>query len=184
MDISPEESKRIEGETNESIIQINQSASNLNQLLHELELENQIKEGKKEECEGEKVDEAKVDENVGESNKDGSEDQISQREMDEEGSPRSLRIAEDDEVCENEDVDGNEVTKNETIGQSAVLDGNGNEDTTDREKSDGRTNGVDSHEEEGNAIKLEIELKRDEEKCEAELTSDGRIINGSQEEII
>ena len=113
-----------EGENNESIIQINQSASNLNQLLHELELENRIKNGKEESEQGKNSSREKELS----SQEEGSENKMNQREMDEECSPGSLRIAEDEDEEESGSQNGSGTGQGVQEGKEKV------DDRTNRKK--------------------------------------------------
>lgn len=175
---------------NESIIQINQSASNLNQLLHELELENQMKEGKKV-LKGEEEEEVSKRKEMledgsshskceGENDEEESGNRINHREMDEEGSPRSLTIAEDETGAESRDGNVTQNGATRSSGQDADIVQK-EFDTNDRKNDDHNFRSSDDVE---RLVDDDDELKRSGNESEGKGSgSEERIINGSEEVI-
>ena len=129
-------SKMIEEKSNESIIQINQSASNLNQLLHELEMENKVREENKETDQEKK--EAGSEEKKSDTDKHAFQNgascktKINHQELDEEPSPGTLRIAEEDDGEE----DGKVNVSNEILDQVAEVDVAKTKEEPDDRKND------------------------------------------------
>lgn len=181
-------SKMIEEKSNESIIQINQSASNLNQLLHELEMENKIREENKETDQEKKEagseEEKSNTDKLSFQNEASSKTKINHQELDEEPSPGTLKIAEEDDGEEDGRVNvSNEILDQVDVAKTKEEPNDGKNDVTDDQtKSDHNdddddVNQVDDELTEKNVEKIEEGLEAEESE------NNERIMNGSEGKI-
>ena len=192
-------SKIIEEKSNESIIQINQSASNLNQLLHELEMENKVREENKETDQEKKEAGPEEEKEAGPEEKSDTDKlafqngascktKINHQELDEEPSPGTLRIAEEDDGEE----DGKVNVSNEILDQVAEVDvAKTKEEPNDRKNdvADDHTesdHNDDDDDDDDDVSQVDDELtkknvEKTEEGLEAEESQNSeRIMNGSE----